>query len=67
MAKELISVRVDETTKDQVELLFKDLGLTTSGAINIFLKQCLRDGKIPFEISRGKPIGRKEKPLHKPK
>jgi DNA-damage-inducible protein J len=30
--------------------LFEDLGLNLSSAVDIFLRQALRQGKIPFEI-----------------
>ncbi len=65
MPKDIMTIRVDKETKTQAEELFKDLGITTSSAINIFLKQCIREGRIPFEISREKTIGRKIKPLHR--
>jgi DNA-damage-inducible protein J len=65
MNKEIITIRVDEETKTQSEELFKDLGISTSAAINVFLKQCIREGKIPFEIKREKNAGRRIKPLHK--
>lgn len=64
MDKEVITVRVDPDVKEEVEELFEDFGMSMSGAINIFLKQCIKDGKIPFEITKSKTPGRKEKPLH---
>lgn len=63
MEKESILIRVDSDTKKEAEELFRDFGMTMSGAINIFLKQCIKDGKIPFEITKSKTPGRKEKPL----
>ncbi|MCQ2772165.1 MAG: type II toxin-antitoxin system RelB/DinJ family antitoxin [Bacilli bacterium] len=63
MEREIVTVRVDRETKIEAEELFEDFGLTMSGAINIFLKQCIKDGKIPFEITKSKTPGRKEKPL----
>ena len=32
--------------------LYSDLGLDLSTAVNLFLKQSLREQKIPFEIKR---------------
>ncbi len=64
MDKEVITVRVDSDIKKEAEELFDDFGMSMSGAINIFLKQCIKDGKIPFEITKSKTLGRKEKPLH---
>lgn len=65
MAKDIITIRIDKETKEAAEELFDDLGMNLSSAVNIFIKQALRDGKIPFEISRTKVVGRKVKPLHK--
>lgn len=47
-----ITVRVDDDTKLQAEMLFEDLGLTMSSAINVFLKKCLMVNSIPFDIKR---------------
>ena len=33
------------------ELFFNELGLTMSSAFNIFVRQSLRQGRIPFELS----------------
>jgi len=41
--------------KAQAESLFEELGLSTATACNIFLKQAVRQGKIPFEISTYTP------------
>ncbi|MCH3909316.1 MAG: type II toxin-antitoxin system RelB/DinJ family antitoxin [Bacilli bacterium] len=63
--KDTITVRLDPETKRQAQELFDDLGISLSSAVNLFLKQAIREGKIPFEIKRDKPAGRKVKPLHK--
>lgn len=47
-----INIRIDTKTKKEAEELFKDLGLNTSTAINLFLKQCIRDQGIPFYINK---------------
>lgn len=65
MRKDLVTVRVDPETKKEAEELFKDLGITMSGAINMFLKTAIREGGIPFDIARTKTVGRKIKPLRK--
>jgi DNA-damage-inducible protein J len=67
MKQILVSIRLDKDLKDEAASLFDELGLSLSGAINIFLKQSVREGKIPFEIKRGKTAGRKIKPLHQDK
>lgn len=51
MATVNISIKIDEETKKEAQKLFKDLGLSLSTAINIFLKQAIREKGIPFYIS----------------
>lgn len=48
-----VTVRIDEDVKEQADELFEDLGLSFTTAINVFVRQCLREGRIPFEIGRG--------------
>lgn len=43
-------IRIDETTKRQAVELLEGLGLNLSEAVNIFLKQIVLRGGIPFEI-----------------
>jgi DNA-damage-inducible protein J len=51
MAQTNINIRIDETLKKQAESLFSELGLNMTTAFNIFVRQALRQRKIPFEIS----------------
>jgi len=51
----IISVRLDKYVKKSAENLFSDLGMNMTTAINVFLRQSLREGKIPFEIGRNRP------------
>lgn len=50
MAQTVISVRVDEDIKKDVENLFDEMGMNISTAINIFFRQTLRERAIPFQI-----------------
>ena len=45
-----IQVRVDDKLKAQADALFADIGLDTSSAIRVFLKQSVNRGGIPFEL-----------------
>lgn len=45
-----INIRTDIKTKNEAEQLFEELGLNMTTAINMFLKQAIREKKIPFEI-----------------
>ena len=46
-----INIRIDEALKEKAELLFEDLGLNMTTAFNIFIRQTIRQGGIPFEIT----------------
>ena len=43
-------IRIDEETKKQAVELLAGLGLILSDAVNIFLKQILLRGGIPFDV-----------------
>jgi DNA-damage-inducible protein J len=44
------TVRIDDDIKRDAETLFGKLGLSISGAINIFFRQAIREQAIPFQI-----------------
>ena len=48
-----MTLRVDTELKKQAEELFSDLGLSMSAAITVFMKQAVREQRIPFAVSRG--------------
>ena len=52
---EYINVRIDEETKKRAEKVLDELNLRISDAINIFLRQSVRENAIPFNISREVP------------
>jgi DNA-damage-inducible protein J len=45
-----VTIRLDRDIKEKAERLFSDFGMNLSTAFNIFARQSLRQGKIPFEI-----------------
>ena len=47
-----IQIRVDKKTKEEANELFEELGTSMSGAVNMFLKQCVNTGSIPFRIKK---------------
>lgn len=47
-----LNIRIDKELKKEADKLFSDLGLTTTAAITIFLKQCVSCNGIPFDIKR---------------
>ena len=48
------SIKIDPELKQQAQELFESLGLNLSSAINIFLRQSVREQAIPFRI--GEPV-----------
>lgn len=46
-----ISIRMDSDLKAQADSFFGELGMNLSTAFNIFVRQSLREGRIPFDIS----------------
>ena len=46
---------MDTALKKQAEELFNELGMNLTTAFNIFVRQSLREGGIPFEISINQP------------
>ena len=43
-------IRIEKNVKEQATALFADLGLDMSSAVNIFLRQCILRGGLPFEV-----------------
>ena len=50
-----LSIRMDKNLKEQADSLFSELGMNMTTALNIFVRQSVRQGKIPFEIKLNSP------------
>lgn len=50
-----VSFRIDADLKRQADLLFSSLGLNMTTAFNMFLRQSVREGRIPFEATINVP------------
>ena len=50
MATVPTQVRIDEEIKKQAMELFAQLGMDMSSAMNIFLRQCVMRGGLPFSV-----------------
>ena len=46
-----VNIRIDDSLKEKADSLFDELGLTMTTAITIFVKQAVRQGRIPFDIT----------------
>ena len=57
-----VTIRLDREVKENAEKMFNGFGMNLSTAINIFIRQALRQRKIPFEIY-DPLIGEKNIPL----
>ena len=55
MATTNIGIRMVSDLKAHADALFSELGMNLSTAFNIFVRQSLRDGGIPFEIKMDQP------------
>ena len=54
VAKISTNISIDVDTKAKAQELLADLGLDLSTAVNIFLRQMVRENAFPFVISREK-------------
>ena len=50
-----VNVRIDNKTKSEAEMVFSQIGLTPTAAINLFYKQVIRTNSIPFELKADIP------------
>ena len=62
MSTSLVQMRMDTQLRDDANSLFDSLGLDMSTAVKIFLKKCLAEGGIPFEVKNDRsryssPVG----------
>ena len=50
-----LNIRTDKDIKEQAELIFNELGLNMTTAINIFLRTTIREQGIPFSLKLDVP------------
>lgn len=50
-----LNIRTDKEIKQAAEKIFEALGLNMSTAVNIFLRQTIRENGIPFELKLDTP------------
>ena len=55
MAKVSTNISIDAETKAKAQTLLSEFGMDLSTAVNIFLKQMIYEGSIPFTITREIP------------
>lgn len=50
MATSPTQIRIDSNVKRDANELFSELGIDMSSAVNIFLRQCILHGGLPFKV-----------------
>ena len=55
MATTNIKIRTDKEIKEQADMIFTELGLNMTTAINIFLRTTIRERGIPFSLKLNVP------------
>lgn len=50
-----VTIRLDKDLRDTAADFFEGLGMSLSTAINIFIRKCMMEDGIPFEIGYGSP------------
>ena len=55
MATTNLNIRTDKDVKDQAEMIFNELGLNMTTAINMFLRTTIREHGIPFSLKLDVP------------
>ena len=46
-----LSIRMDKELKEQAENLFSELGMNMTTALNVFVRQSVRQGKVQTDFS----------------
>ena len=46
-----LSIRLDRELKEEADKIFSSMGMSLTTAITVFVRQAVRERKIPFEIS----------------
>ena len=46
-----LSIRIDRDLKNEADQIFNEMGMNLTTAITIFVRQAVRQRKIPFEIA----------------
>lgn len=50
MATSPTQIRIEQTIKEEANILFAKLGMDMSSAVNMFLRQCVLRGGLPFPV-----------------
>ncbi|MCL2826134.1 MAG: type II toxin-antitoxin system RelB/DinJ family antitoxin [Eggerthellaceae bacterium] len=45
-----LNIKIDRDLKREADLLFNEMGMTLSTAVNVFVRQAIQEQAIPFQI-----------------
>ena len=54
-----VNIRMDDGLKEKAEVFLNELGFTFSSAFNVFIRQAMRERRIPFDIKHDLVIEKK--------
>ena len=60
-----VAVRMERQTRDDAAKLFSELGVSTTQVINMFLKQAVREQRMPFEVTARPAVERGSESMEK--
>ena len=55
MKSTTLNIRIEPDIKEQAEAVFRQLGLSSTTAVNLFFRQVILHGGIPFALMTGQP------------
>ena len=58
-----VTVRMGRQARDDAARLFSELSVSATQAINMFLKQAVREQRIPFEVAARPAVGHRAESL----
>ena len=61
-----ITIRIDEELHKDFMLFCENCELTVSGAVGMFVKETIREGKLPFQVFGDIPLDKSTRGLAKP-
>lgn len=47
----ILTIKVDDNILEEAKRIFDEIGLDTNRAINTFLKKCISENTIPFDLT----------------
>lgn len=60
MSKTTLNLRVDSDVKNRAESVLKDIGISMSAAVVLYLKAIYREKAIPFDLKAGPHVTTKK-------